>query len=200
MKKINFLVLITVFVFGFFVGRGSFFKDYKNNNLEIENNQSKKLISPAVTISPTLTLNLSQDFCPVVKVVDGDTIDVEIDGKVKRVRIIGINTPEVVDPRKKVECFGKEASEKAKSILQGKKVRLEKDLTQGDVDKYGRLLRYVFLEDGTDFGFLMIKEGYAFEYTYNLPYKYQQQYKEAQKQAQESKKGLWADDACSSLK
>jgi micrococcal nuclease len=53
------------------------------------------------------------------------------------------------------------------------------------------------LEDDTDFGLLMIKEGYAYEYTYNIPYKYQQQYKNAQKEAQENKKGLWGDSVCS---
>ena len=110
--------------------------------------------------------------------------------------MIGINTPEIVDPRKPVECFGKEASEKAKSILLGKKVHLEQEPTQGNTDKYGRLLRYVFLEDGNDFGLLMIKQGYAYEYTYNIPYKYQNEYKQAQKQAEEAKIGLWADNVC----
>ena len=62
--------------------------------------------------------------------VDGDTIDVSIDGKVKRLRLIGINTPETVDPRKLVECFGVEASNKAKSLLIGKKVSLESDGSQ----------------------------------------------------------------------
>ena len=141
-------------------------------------------LTPTLIPSPTPT----PIFYSVVKVVDGDTIDVNINNQTKRIRVIGINTPEVVDPRKTVECFGKEASEKAKSILLGKKVRLEKDPTQGDIDKYGRLLRYVFLEDGTDFGLLMIKEGYAYEYTYNIPYKYQKQYKQAQKEAENQKK------------
>lgn len=146
-------------------------------------------------ISPTIFLE-NKKLYPVIKIIDGDTIDVEIEGKIQRVRVIGINTPEVVDPRKQVECFGKEASKKAKELLKGKRVRLEKDETQPEVDKYQRLLRYVFLEDGTDFGLTMIKEGYAYEYTYYLPYKYQQQYKQAQIEAQQNKKGLWADNVC----
>jgi micrococcal nuclease len=168
--------------------------DLKNN----DSNKQKNIISPSLTSTPTLIPSLTPTpiFYPVVKVVDGDTFDVEVDGQTKRIRVIGINTPEVVDPRKTVECFGKEASEKAKSILLGKKVNLERDPTQGDTDKYGRLLRYVFLEDGTDFGLLMIKQGYAYEYTYNFPYKYQNEYKKAQKQAEELKIGLWADNAC----
>ncbi len=135
----------------------------------------------------------------VVRVVDGDTIDVSMDGKVERLRLIGINTPETVDPRKPVECFGKEASNKAKDILSGKKVFLESDSSQGERDKYDRLLRYVFLEDGTSFNFLMIKEGYAYEYTYDLPYKYQVEFKQAQKEAETNKVGLWSDTCNSKI-
>ncbi len=97
----------------------------------------------------------------VIKVVDGDTVDVSMGGVTERIRLIGINTPETVDPRKPVECFGVEASNKAKALLTGKKVSLESDSTQGELDKYNRLLRYVFLEDGATFNILMIKEGYA---------------------------------------
>lgn len=129
----------------------------------------------------------------VARVVDGDTIDVSIDGKVERLRLIGINTPETVDPRKPVECFGTEASNKAKTLLSGKKVILESDSSQGERDKYDRLLRYVFLEDGTSFNLLMVKEGYAYEYTYDLPYKYQTSFKQAQKEAEVNKAGLWGD-------
>jgi micrococcal nuclease len=129
----------------------------------------------------------------VVKVVDGDTLDVMIDGKAERLRLIGINTPETVDPRKPVECFGAEASNKAKALLSGKKISLESDSSQGERDKYDRLLRYVFLEDGTNFNLLMIREGYAYEYTYNLPYKYQSEFKDAQKEASVNKIGLWGN-------
>lgn len=132
----------------------------------------------------------------VAKVVDGDTLDVMIEGQKLRIRLIGINTPETVDPRKSVECFGKEASDKAKEILAGKKVFLEADASQTDRDKYDRLLRYVFLEDGTNFGLLMIREGYAYEYTYDAPYKYQKEFKAAQKEASDAGKGLWAKGAC----
>ena len=67
----------------------------------------------------TSTVSLKYYF--VTRVVDGDTIDVSVDGKVKRLRLIGINTPETVDPRKLVECFGVEASNKAKTLLTGKR-------------------------------------------------------------------------------
>lgn len=129
----------------------------------------------------------------VIKVVDGDTVDVSMGGVTERIRLIGINTPETVDPRKPVECFGVEASNKAKALLTGKKVSLESDSTQGELDKYNRLLRYVFLEDGANFNLLMIKEGYAYEYTYDIPYKYQAEFKQAQRDAQNGKIGLWGD-------
>lgn len=141
--------------------------------------------------------NAKSGFYPVTHVIDGDTIQVVIDNKKETLRLIGIDTPETVDPRKPVQCFGKEASAKAKSLLSGKSVRLEADPTQGERDKYQRLLRYVFLENGTNFNKLMIAEGYAHEYTYNTPYKYQVEFKQAQKEAEANKRGLWADDACS---
>lgn len=147
--------------------------------------------APSKNTAPTAT-NLYQ----VTAVVDGDTFKVLINGVQETIRLIGIDTPETVDPRKPVQCFGMEASNKAKALLTGKKVRLEADSTQGELDKYGRLLRYVFLEDGTFFSKLMISEGYAREYTYDSAYKYQADFKKAELDAKTAKRGLWADDAC----
>ncbi len=143
-------------------------------------------------------ISYSSDYTyyKIIKVVDGDTISVSMNGKTETLRLIGINTPETVDPRKPVECFGKEASNKAKSILEGQSVRLEADPSQGERDKYNRLLRYVFLLDGTFFNKSMIQQGYAYEYTYNTPYKYQADFKTAELEARTAKRGLWADNAC----
>jgi micrococcal nuclease len=139
----------------------------------------------------------NNELYSVIKIVDGDTIAVNLNGKSETLRLIGIDTPEIVDPRKVVECFGKEASNKAKEILTGKKVRLETDPISGERDKYDRLLRYVFLENGISFNKLMISEGFAYEYTYNgIPYKYQAEFKQAQKEAESAKRGLWAYNAC----
>ena len=133
---------------------------------------------------------------PVTKVVDGDTAKVNIDGVIETLRLIGIDTPETKDPRKPVQCFGQEASNRAKQLLENSNVHLEADPTQGERDKYGRLLRYIFLADGTNFNEKMIFDGYAHEYTYNLPYKYQAQFKEAQTQADQNNRGLWAASTC----
>lgn len=151
-------------------------------------------------LSPTTPPDVISDYdkqAVVKKVVDGDTVTVIINGSDETIRIIGINSPESVDPRKSVECFGIKASSKAKEMLSNQKVKLEKDESQGERDKYGRLLRYVWLDkEAIDFGAYMIQEGFAYEYTYNTPYKYQTKYRELQKEAEKNKKGLWADDAC----
>lgn len=144
--------------------------------------------SPAPTI-PSETYR-------VVKVIDGDTLAIEMDGKSTTVRLIGLDTPETVDPRKPVQCFGKAASDKAKELLTGTYVRIEKDASQGETDKYGRTLAYIYMANGTIYNKYMITEGYGHEYTYNLPYKYQQEFKAAETQARAEKKGLWADGAC----
>jgi micrococcal nuclease len=132
----------------------------------------------------------------VVRVADGDTFSVDIDGTVETVRLIGVDTPETVDPRKPVQCFGKEASDRAKSLLAGAYVRLERDASQGDTDKYGRLLRYAFLEDGTNYALATISDGYGVEYTYDEAYAYQDDFRAAAAEAKAAKRGLWADDSC----
>lgn len=135
----------------------------------------------------------------VASVVDGDTIKVETDGVIKTVRLIGIDTPETVDPRKPVQCFGKEASNKAKELMADQDVLLESDTTQGDTDKYQRLLRYVRLQDGTLVNQFLIEHGYAHEYTYDAPYKYQAEFKAAEMDAQANKRGLWSQETCNGI-
>lgn len=161
------------------------------NNSSLKQN---KIIQSSSTDNKIIT---TKETAQVLRVIDGDTIEVGLNNKKETVRLIGIDAPETVDPRKPVQCFGIEASNKAKEVLTGKTITLEYDSTQGDRDKYERLLRYVFLND-LNFNKLMISEGYAHEYTYqNNHYKYMDEFKNAQKQAREGKKGLWADNICS---
>ena len=135
-------------------------------------------------------------YYSVSSVIDGDTVKVSVDGSVHTYRLIGMDTPETVDPRKTVQCFGKEASNKAKELLVGQKVRIEKDPTQGDLDKYGRTLAYIYLQDGLFYNKYMIEQGYAHEYTYDVPYKYQPEFKAAQKAAEANQRGLWSPATC----
>lgn len=121
----------------------------------------------------------------VTRVIDGDTI--EIEGG-ERVRYIGIDTPETVDPRKSVQCFGVEASAKNKEMVLGKMVRLEKDRT--DRDKYHRLLRYVWVDDVL-VNLELVKQGFAYSYSYPPDIQYQDRLVRAQQEAREAKRGLW---------
>lgn len=134
----------------------------------------------------------------VVHVTDGDTVRVQFDdGRVETVRLIGIDTPEVVDPRKPVQCFGREASAHAHEMLDGQTVGVELDPSQGERDRYGRTLAYLYLPDGTNVAEQMIRDGYGHEYTYNRPYLYRDQFRAAEKSARESGAGLWATTTCS---
>lgn len=126
----------------------------------------------------------------VSKVIDGDTIDLS-DGR--KLRYIGIDTPETVDPYRGTQCFGKQASEHNKELVLGKEVRLEKDVSE--TDKYGRLLRYVYVEkEGKE---VMVNEqlvfdGFAFARTYPPDVKYQEKFRAAEQVAREKSSGLWS--------
>jgi len=155
------------------------------------------LVSVNTSFSNVLSsysINLIEDGT-VVRVIDGDTIEVYQNSEVKKVRLIGVNTPETLDPRKDVQCYGLEASLYLKKELEGKKVRLEADSTQQERDTYGRLLRYVYL-DGKNINQKIIEEGYGFEYTYKTPHKFQKEFIKAEENAKNSQKGLWDKSNC----
>jgi len=130
-------------------------------------------------------------------VIDGDTIEVEMRGETYKVRLIGINTPESTT---RIESYGKEASNFTKSQLLGKKVYLEKDVSE--TDKYGRLLRYVWLKkpsEPTDseirtkmFNAILVLEGYAQAATYPPDVKYAEYFAKYEAEARENNRGLWA--------
>ncbi len=154
-------------------------------------------LSPAAILgnpSPTPSIYIEEDGTVLVTaVVDGDTI--EIEGG-QRVRLIGVNTPETVDPRRAVQCFGKEASAYTKSLIEGKRVRLEKDVSE--VDKYGRLLRYVYLPDGTFINLKLVQGGYAQASAYPPDTAHKDAFQTAQTEAKEAQRGLWGSCQSSS--
>jgi micrococcal nuclease len=129
----------------------------------------------------------------VTRVVDGDTIKVSTG---QTIRLIGIDTPETKDPRKPVQCFGVAASNRAHALLDGASVRLEYDPTQGRLDKYGRTLAYVWMPDGRLYNQVIIAEGYAHQYTYDLPYRYRDAFLAAERSARENDRGLWSPSTC----
>ena len=122
----------------------------------------------------------------VTRVVDGDTIHVEGVGSV---RLIGVDTPEAVDPRKPVEFFARESSEFTRRMALGKIVRLESDVQQKD--KYNRTLAYVYLPDGSFLNAEIVRQGYSHAYTV-FPFKYLDAFRTYERQAREQERGLWA--------
>lgn len=147
-------------------------------------------------ISSVGTKPVDAQIAQVIKVIDGDTVDVRLNNQTIRLRLIGIDTPESVDPRKPVQCFGIEASNYTKNVLLNQTVYLERDPSQGEYDIYNRLLVYIWLDNTTLFNQKIIAEGYAFEYTYRLPYRYQSQLQTAQQTARGRKIGLWSPSTC----
>lgn len=129
----------------------------------------------------------------VISITDGDTFKIDYNGKEKKVRLIGVDTPESVSPNKeKNNNYGKKASEYTKKRLKGKKISIEFDVQQ--TDKYGRLLAYVYLEDGTMYNKELLEKGYAQVATYPPNVKYVEQFEKIQKQAREDNIGFWAED------
>ena len=128
----------------------------------------------------------------VIKVVDGDTFWIDYNGVDEKVRLIGIDTPESKDPRSPKECFSQEASDYLYELIYNKNVRIAFDPSQGERDRYGRLLVYAWVDD-VFINETLIREGYAFEYTYNLPYQYQVEFQEAEEYAQKNNSGLWGN-------
>ena len=158
----------------------------KSNN-EVALVQSSPTQTPLSTNAPEVAAVKDEvtntDLIKVTRVIDGDTI--ELEGG-KRVRYIGIDTPELSGT---VECFGREAYDKNKELVEGNQVRLEKDVSE--TDRYGRLLRYVYI-DGNFINDLLVRTGYANASSYPPDIKYQDQFREAEREAREANRGLWS--------
>ncbi|MFL0458899.1 thermonuclease family protein [Kytococcus sedentarius] len=123
---------------------------------------------------------------PVVKIVDGDTIDVRLSSGVERVRVIGLDTPEIG------ECGFSEASAGLRSLIAGSTVTLERDVTQDNRDRYGRLVRHVRMSNGDSAAVRMIRRGLAPEYLYDQPYVGRSAHLRAERAAHAEKLGLWS--------
>lgn len=166
---------------------------------------------PAVLLTRQAPATLAQEpggyeEATVQRVVDGDTIDVLITGRVEgpgagstqvgrtyRVRLLGIDTPETVKPDTPVQCFGHEASAATKALLQGQDVRLVKDVEE--TDQYGRLLRYVYFGAEMANARLMAN-GYAYVLTYPPNVRHAALFVDLARQARASGVGLWSPATC----
>lgn len=130
-------------------------------------------------------------YYQVTHVVDGDTFMADIGGRQITVRVLGINTPETVNPRKAVQCYGPEASAETKSLLEGRRVRLMQNPDRETRDKYGRYLLYVYRDDGLFLNEFLVKNGYAREYTVGKPYEFQTLFRNDEAAARAAGFGLW---------
>lgn len=128
----------------------------------------------------------------VAHYVDGDTIVVDMNGHNETIRFIGIDTPETHKPNTPVQCYGPAAAAHTKAVIAsaGGSVRLSSDKLSTNRDRYNRLLRYVYLPDGTDVNQLNVEQGYAFYYPY-FPFSKSDQFAKAERAAQAAKRGLW---------
>ncbi len=161
-----------------------------------DNPQIKSLTKPTNIPTPNTTVApYEKQKVKVLRVIDGDTI--EIEGNIK-LRYIGINTPELHDPKRPIECFGQVASDENKKLVEGKEIFIQRDVSE--TDKYKRLLRYVWVGDPSassgqvifvnDY---LVRQGFAQVSTFPPDVKYIPQFLEAQTEAQENVRGLWKD-------
>lgn len=151
-------------------------------------NSSKVSLISQNTPIPLITLTPSTVFAKVTKVIDGDTIEIEGGQKV---RYVGMDTNEIYPDE---ECFALEAKKANEELVLGKTIRMEKDTS--DTDKYGRLLRYVYIDDEF-INEKLVRSGYARVATYPPDVKYQMNFSESEKYARGNRLGLWA--SCESI-
>lgn len=180
MKKYLPILLSAIFII---VGALIIF--FSQPQIKKESGQPAVKVDSAKTLAAATSSAQSLQTVKVTRVIDGDSIEIEGGQKV---RYIGMDTPETVDPRKPVQCYGQEASAKNKELVGGKSVRLEKDVSE--TDKYGRLLRFVYVGDIFVNDYL-IRKGFAHASTFPPDVKYQDKFQASQRLAQSDSIGLW---------
>lgn len=187
MKNV-FLLILTAFSF---IINGC--SDSPRNVKKVENGSSKK---------DDQIKEFNYNSIKIVRIIDGDTFEIESGEKV---RLIGIDTPEKYESKKLnndseiskkdkelIKKLGDLSSKYTENELLNKKIKLVPDSTNSNKDRYGRLLRYVYLNDTLLFNLKIIKDGFAYAYT-KYPFLYLEQFLVAQREARENKKGLWGD-------
>ena len=132
----------------------------------------------------------------VSRVIDGDTLDIVVAGETRRVRLLGVDTPESVHPTEPVECYGPEASAFLRGLIEGQTVRLAADPSQDAVDRYDRWLGLIWLTDGTLVNHELIAQGYATAFITRPPHARSTAFRDAEDQARAAGLGMWAAEAC----
>jgi len=183
-KKINLVLLIIIAIFWLLNSLASDQPIQDTNQPVVPTGDIQVLGTTVATSAANL---VTKQVASVAAVIDGDTIKLT-DGR--KLRYIGIDTPETKDPHRGIGCFGQQATNKNKELVEGKTIEIEKDVSE--TDRYSRLLRYVYV-DGVMINELLVKEGFAKASSYPPDIKYQNIFTQAQKQAEFEKKGLWSD-------
>jgi len=124
--------------------------------------------------------------------IDGDTVAVNMNGAVETVRLIGVDTPETHKPNTPVQCYGPAAAAYTKNVIGKQSLRLVADSLSTNRDRYGRLLRYVYLPNGQLLNELLIQNGYGFYYPY-FPFSKSTQFATDEQGAMAAHKGLWGN-------
>ena len=203
-KRVRYAVFTAVILLVLFIGNGWIASLNSPSEIKLNIEQAQQVTesdrnisqaikpteaSPSILDEQATFNNPILVFAKVTAVIDGDTIEVDLgQGNIKRVRYIGVDTPESVDPRKPIQCFSKEATIKNKELVENNIVGLEKDVSE--TDRYGRLLRYVYAGDIFVNQELVI-QGYASAVSYPPDIKYQGQLRQREQQARSENKGLW---------
>jgi len=138
-----------------------------------------------------MAVSIQPGLYSINRFVDGDTIAVNMNGKVEKVRFVGVDTPETHKPNTPVQCYGPAAAAFTKTAIGNNRVRLVSDSLSTDRDRYDRLLRYVYLPDGTLVNEKLIQEGYGFYYPY-FPFTKAAQFSTDEQTAMAAHRGLWA--------
>lgn len=151
------------------------------------------LVVAAFALPPAATAEPAPTTAVVLKVVDGDTIDIRDDNRGRlRVRILGIDTPETKKPGYTVGCWGPEATEFATDNMVGQRVALVPDPTQDSTDRYGRTLAYLVRADGWDYSIEAARAGAARSYVYDgNPVTQADAIRAAEQEARSAGRGLW---------
>lgn len=145
---------------------------------------------------PSPAEDFSKDTAfPIEKVVDGDTVIIQRDGKSVPVRLIGVDTPETMHPQKSAEAFGQEASAFARNLLLGESVYLRDDEGKERNDGYGHLLAYLYrAPDGLFVNLEIVRQGYGRTLT-RFPFQHMELFQHYERQAHKAAKGLWGQPA-----
>lgn len=143
--------------------------------------------------------SINNEAYNVIIANDGDDIVINMNGKIEGVKLLGIDAPDDENFSYQNTCFGIEAHQAIKNMIDNNRVKLIKDANKEDRDNNNRLLRYVELENGTSIQEYLLSEGYVREYTYQGQfYEKQSQYKSLEEQAKSVQKGLWGSNTCNS--